>query len=120
MKNTNQIEFSEEDFDMLLNPEATKLSFKSKMKVKWSLIKVELKLKFASLIGLVKQTKESPKFIEDLLLEEEIDSQAVLNGKFKHPIKHWVSVQLWFAINILQLKLAEFKFFIRNFFNKDK
>ena len=63
-----------------------------------------------------KQTK----FIEDLLLEDEIDSQAILNGKFKHPLKQWVGVHWWFAINTLQLKLTELKFFIRNLLNKDK
>lgn len=66
------------------------------------------------------KTKTPTKFIEDLLKEEQIDSQAVLNGKFKHPIKHWISVQMWFFVNILQLKFVDFRFFIRNLFNKDK
>ena len=66
------------------------------------------------------KTKQAPKFIEELLLEDQIDSQEVLNGKFKHPIRHWVSVQLWFFVNILQLKFVDFKFFVINLFNKDK
>jgi hypothetical protein len=66
------------------------------------------------------KTKSPTKFVEDLLLEEEIDSQAVLNGNFKHPLVHWIKVQLWFFINDLQLKIADFVFFIRSFLNKDK
>lgn len=51
MKNSNKPEFSEEDFEMLLNPEATKLSFSSSIKVEWKLFKVNFRLKVAELKG---------------------------------------------------------------------
>lgn len=66
------------------------------------------------------KTTTPTKFIEDLLKEEQIDSLAVLNGKFKHPIKHQINVRLWFFVNNLQLKITDFMFFVRSFFNKDK
>ena len=66
------------------------------------------------------KTNSPTKFIEDLLKEEQIDSKAILNGKFRHPIKHWIKVQMWFFVNDLQLKITDFVFFVRSFLNKDK
>jgi hypothetical protein len=66
------------------------------------------------------KAKPPTKFVEDLLLEEKINSRAVINAKFKHPLIHWIKVQLWFFLNDLQLKITNFMFFVRSFLNKDK
>jgi len=68
----------------------------------------------------VKKQQASVKYVEDLLQEDDIDVCAVLNAKFKNPIK------TWFASNLFRIEIAfkerkqKVKFFYKKLLKKNR
>jgi hypothetical protein len=62
--------------------------------------------------------KKNPevKYVEDLLEEDEIDVDAVLKAKFRHPIRQWLQVRWFFFWSSLELKWVHLKFSLREIF----
>jgi len=65
----------------------------------------------------VRQKKEE-KYVEDLLKEDDIDVIAVLNARFRHPIRTFIRSKLFvFKVNIKEY-IQIFKFFIKGLLKK--
>ena len=61
--------------------------------------------------------KEDVKYTEDLLREEDINIDALLKSKWRHPIRTWCRyklflIQIYIVDLILDLKFLAFKSFI--------
>jgi hypothetical protein len=61
-----------------------------------------------------------PKFVEDLLQEQELDVDAILTAKFKHPFKAWINYKFFIAGVFLREQQFKIKLFIRKFFKTNK
>jgi len=71
-------------------------------------------------LRLVKKQQEPVKYIEDLLQEDDIDVCAVLEAKWKHPIKTWVTSKLFnFEIAFKERK-QQVKLFFKKLFETNK
>jgi len=65
----------------------------------------------------VRQKKEE-KYVEDLLNEDDIDVIAVLNARFKHPIRTFIRSKLFvIKVNIKEY-IQIFKFFVKGLLKK--
>jgi hypothetical protein len=65
----------------------------------------------------VRQKKEE-KYVEDLLKEDDIDVIAVLNARFKHPIRTFIRSKLFvIKVNIKEY-IQIFKFFVKGLLKK--
>lgn len=68
----------------------------------------------------VKKQQEPVKYVEDLLQEDDIDVCAVLNAKFRNPIKTWVTSKLFnFEIAFKERK-QQVKLFFKKLFETNK
>ena len=76
--------------------------------------------KFQATLKPANKSQKSTKYVEDLFQEDEIDVCAVLDAKFRNPIK------TWFAYNLFKLEVAfkerrqKAKFFLKKLLKTDK
>ena len=76
--------------------------------------------KLTATLKLSNKSQKSTKYVEDLLQEDDIDVCAVLNAKWKNPIKTWVTSKLFnFEIELEEQK-QKVKFFFKKLFKKNK
>lgn len=62
--------------------------------------------------------KKEEKYVEDLLKEDDIDVIAVLNARFRHPIRTFIRSKLFvFKVNIKEY-MQRFKFFVKGLLKK--
>jgi len=62
--------------------------------------------------------KKGEKYVEDLLKEDDIDVIAVLNARFKHPIRTFIRSKLFvIKVNIKEY-IQIFKFFVKGLLKK--
>ncbi len=63
---------------------------------------------------------QTQKFVEDLFNEDELDVDAILNAKHKHPIKIWISYKLFvFGVFLSDMKL-NLRLLFKNLFKTNK
>jgi hypothetical protein len=76
--------------------------------------------KLTATLRLVKKQQTPVKYIEDLLQEDDIDVCAVLDAKWKNPIKTWFVSKLFNLEIELKEQKQKVKFFFKKLFKKNK
>jgi len=66
------------------------------------------------------KNSEKITFAEDILSQSNFEAKDLIKAKFKHPIKHWFKVNSWLLINIIELKISDVIFSVRNLCNPNK
>lgn len=69
---------------------------------------------------LASESQKSTKYVEDLLQEDEIDVCAVLDAKFRNPIKTWFASKLFKLRVAVKERRQKAKFFFKKLLKTDK
>jgi hypothetical protein len=76
--------------------------------------------KLKATLKLSNKSQKSTKYVEDLLQEDDIDVCAVLNAKFRNPIKTWFASKLFKLEIAFKERRQKVKFFLKKLFKTDK